>query len=342
MNLLQVFFIVSGVIILVLAFDVARKQKFNALHFLVFIGVGAGLLVFTFSHSILQTIWDIFWLQRGADVLVYGSIIFLLYFVLLLLNKHVENKDTLTGLVRELAIGNSNKKSIKWNEVFLIRVYNEESVISDVLKDILKKNYKNILVVNDGSTDMSKDILESFWEKIILLNHYRNRWAWAALETGFEYLRRFCKADYVVCFDADKQHSLWDLGKFFVEFERDKELDIVLGSRFITKTTSNVPFLRRSILFLGSIFTFFISHIKLTDSHNGYRVMRMRALEKLKLTMDGMEYASELVENIYKHKLKFQEVPVNVSYTKYSLEKGQKCSNAFNIALKVIWNKFFR
>jgi hypothetical protein len=72
-------------------------------------------------------------------------------------------------------------------------------------------------------------------------------------------------------------------------------------------------------LFLGSIFTFFISSIKLSDSHNGYRVIRRRVLDRMRLTMDGMEYASELIENIYKYKLKFKEVPVNILYTDYSL-----------------------
>lgn len=342
MNLLQVFFIISWIIILILAFDVARKQKFNALHFLVFIWVWAGLLVFTFNHSVLEFIWDIFWLQRWADVLVYASIIFLIYFVLLLLNRNVANQDSLTSLIRAIAIDNSKKVSIKWNEVFLVRVYNEKEVILDVLQEIIDAGYKNILVVNDGSTDGSREILETLWDKIILLNHYQNRWGGAALETGFSYLRKFSQCRYTVCFDADGQHHINDVKKFFAEFEKDKNLDIVLGSRFITKTKTNVPFLRRIILFLGRIFTFFISNIKLTDSHNGYRVIRKEALDKIRLTMDGMEYASELIENIYVHNLKFSEVPVDILYTEYSLRKWQKSMNAINIGFKVIWNKFFR
>ena len=81
MNLLQLFFIISGVIIFILALDIARRQKFNALHFLVFLWVGGGLLVFTFFPQVLDAIWKIVGLQRGADALVYGAIIFLLYFL---------------------------------------------------------------------------------------------------------------------------------------------------------------------------------------------------------------------------------------------------------------------
>jgi signal transduction histidine kinase len=54
MNLLEVFFIISGVIIFILALDVARRQKFQALHFFIFISIGAGLLVFTFFPTVLN------------------------------------------------------------------------------------------------------------------------------------------------------------------------------------------------------------------------------------------------------------------------------------------------
>ncbi|MDP2104017.1 MAG: DUF2304 domain-containing protein [Candidatus Gracilibacteria bacterium] len=104
MNLLQAFFIVSGVVISIIAFDIAKKQKFNALHFLVFIGIGAGLLVFTFFPQVLDLMGRIFGIQRGADVLVYVSIIFLLYFVLLLLNKTEKNREDVTRLVREIGV----------------------------------------------------------------------------------------------------------------------------------------------------------------------------------------------------------------------------------------------
>ncbi|MFZ4461395.1 MAG: DUF2304 domain-containing protein [Patescibacteria group bacterium] len=104
MNLLQLVFVVSGVIIFILALDISRRQKFNALHFLVFLGVGAGLLVFTFFPGILDMLGHIFGLPRGADVLVYVSIIFLMYFVLMLLARAEKNREDITRLVREMAM----------------------------------------------------------------------------------------------------------------------------------------------------------------------------------------------------------------------------------------------
>ncbi|NRH20800.1 DUF2304 domain-containing protein [Candidatus Gracilibacteria bacterium] len=104
MNLLQIFFITSGLIIFLVALDIAKRERFNALHFLVFLAVGSGLLVFTFFPSSLGFVGQIFGLQRGADVLVYASIIFLFYFVLLLLRKIENTREEMTKLIRELAI----------------------------------------------------------------------------------------------------------------------------------------------------------------------------------------------------------------------------------------------
>lgn len=104
MSLLQVFFVISWVIITILSYDIAKKQRFNALHFLVFLWVWGGLLVFTFFPNILDHIWNLFWIQRWADVLVYSSIIFLIYFVLLLLRKIERNHEDITKLVQEISI----------------------------------------------------------------------------------------------------------------------------------------------------------------------------------------------------------------------------------------------
>ena len=60
MNLLQIFFIISGLIIFLVALDIARRERFNALHFLVFLGVGSGLLVFTVFPQSLSLLGQLF------------------------------------------------------------------------------------------------------------------------------------------------------------------------------------------------------------------------------------------------------------------------------------------
>lgn len=78
-----------------------------------------------------------------------------------------------------------------------------------------------------------------------------NRGGGAALETGFSYIRQHAEHhgwEYVVTFDADGQHDIADIGGFIDIFDQHPRTDVVYGSRFITKTASNVPLLRRAIL----------------------------------------------------------------------------------------------
>lgn len=343
MNLLQIFFIISGLIILLFALDIAKKKKFNALHFLVFIFIGFGLLIFTFFPEILNKFWNFFWLQRWADVLVYSGIIFLVYFSLLLLRKVENNGDEFTELIREMAINFSNKKIVEWKELFIIPSYNEASVIVNTIEDVLGAWYQNILVVNDGSHDRTTSLLEeNFWDSIIVLNHFKNRGQWASLETGFEYARRYSNTDYVITFDADGQHDINDVKVFEKYLSHHKWVDILLGSRFMWKKQTGVPFTRRIILKLGILFTYFLSNIQLSDTHNGFRVIKTRSLNKIKLTIDGMWHASEILDIIASEKLKFKEVPVTIKYTDYSIKKWQSSGNAIKIAMRMIWNKFFK
>lgn len=242
-------FIISGLVIFLVAFDIAKRERFNAFHFLVFLAVGSGLLVFTLFPKSLEIIGQLSWLQRGADALVYASIIFLFYFVLLLLQKVEATREELTRLVRELAIQNAKNKI-----VFLIRAYNEATRIPSVIEGIFHAWFTEILVIDDGSTDNTALLLESLiWNsKIHYLRHITNRGAWAALETGFSFIRANAEQynwKYLVTFDADWQHDIRDMDRFITAFKKDESLDVVLGSRFIEKTNSNVPFLRKITLF---------------------------------------------------------------------------------------------
>jgi glycosyltransferase involved in cell wall biosynthesis len=233
----------------------------------------------------------------------------------------------------------------KNNIVFLIRAYNESSRIVGVIESIFGAWFSDILVVDDGSTDGTTELLaRAFDRPIHYVKHIVNRGAWAALETGFEYIRRYASKnawEYVVTFDADGQHDIADIQVFMQAFEKDDSLDVVFGSRFIVKTKSNVPVFRRMILWWGRIFTRAISNVNLTDSHNGYRMLRVKVLSEVKLSMDGMEYASELIDQIHNRGFRYSEVPVNIHYDEYTLGKWQRFGWPFRIVARMIYKKFF-
>ncbi len=289
----------------------------------------------------LDGIGRIFGIQRGADVLVYSSIIFLLYFSLLLLSKTESSRDDITKIVREIALEKSPKKKLSQKFAFVLPIYNEWPIIADTIQSLLDAGYTDIVTVDDGSSDDTAQVLESFWDKIHRIHHYKNRWQWATLETGFEYIRRYGKSEYIVSFDADGQHDVSDI----TEFEKylDTDVDVLLGSRFLSKNSKKqVPLLKRIVLRIWIVFTYFLSRIPLSDTHNWFRVISRNALDDIHITIDGMWHASEIVDIIARKKIRYREVPVTIHYTEYSLGKWQSSTNAINITFKVLWNKFFK
>lgn len=219
------------------------------------------------------------------------------------------------------------------SKIFIvIPAFNEESKIGAVINELKTAGYYNILVINDGSTDKTRETaLEAGTE---VLDHMVNRGQGAALRTGIEYLKENYNPEIIITFDADGQHQATDLANLIQPILED-EADIALGSRFISNTSS-VPFIRKSILKMGILFTVFISSIKLTDTHNGLRALGKKAIEEIKISNRNMEHASDIINEIAKKNLRFKEIPVNILYSNYSLHKGQSSFNFIKMGIKIL------
>ncbi|MFT7615538.1 MAG: glycosyltransferase involved in cell wall biosynthesis [Candidatus Woesearchaeota archaeon] len=217
---------------------------------------------------------------------------------------------------------------------FVIPAYNEGTVLVSVLKNLQKEGYKNLIVIDDGSTDNTQENMQPL--NIIYLKHVVNRGQGAALQTGIEYAKNQDKCKYIVTFDSDGQHRIADLPHMLPLLEKN-ECDIVLGSRFLKKSSRKLVPLKKKILLKGAlIITYFFSPIHLTDTHNGYRVMNKRAANQINITMDGFEHASEIIDEIAKHKIRYKEAPVTIDYTEYAKQKGQRISNSIKILIKML------
>ena len=70
--------------------------------------------------------------------------------------------------------------------------------------------------------------------------------------------------------------------------------------------------------------------------------MRVEVIDQVHLTMDGMEYASELIEEIQRAGYKIREVPVNIHYDEYTLGKWQRFGGVFRIVARMLYKKIFR
>ena len=226
-------------------------------------------------------------------------------------------------------------KQIKSQVYVTIPLYNDEKMILNVIKSLNNNGYENIVVVDDGSEDKGYEkVMEN--THTTLAKHIINRGQGAALQTGAE-IAISNGAKYIVHFDSDGQHDAKDLDHMLDKLVRGK-YDIVLGSRFLQK--NDIPFKKRILLKGGIIFTYALSHIWLTDVHNGLRIMTAETAKRMNLQHDRMEHASEILDKIGLLNLKYAEVPVTIHYTKYSMSKGQSIFNSLSIAWKLILAKF--
>jgi glycosyltransferase involved in cell wall biosynthesis len=218
----------------------------------------------------------------------------------------------------------------------VVAAYNEAPAIGQVVAD-LKAYDLNVLVVDDGSVDDTSSVASK--AGAIVVQHPVNLGQGAALQTGINFaLRRGAK--YIVTFDADGQHLASDIPLLIFTLEKF-DVDIACGSRFLGQT-ENIPPVRRNVLKLAKVFTYITTGLRMTDAHNGLRAMTQYCAKHIRIRQNRMAHASEIINEIARHKFKFVEVPVTIRYSLYSLKKGQKISNSINIIFDLIMRRLYR
>ncbi len=215
------------------------------------------------------------------------------------------------------------------NVFIIIPAYNEEKKIGRVIRDLFEHGPKlapmSVILVDDGSNDSTGEIAEK--AGAVVLKHEINRGQGAALQTGHEYAFT-CGAKLVIDFDADGQFNPLDIAPALEAMEKQK-IDVVLGSRFLDNR-SRIPWLKKYVILPFSRWlNYLFTGVKLTDAHNGFRILSRRALEIINVSQDKMAHNTEIVRQIKKHQLKFIEFPVEVRYSEF----GQGIGGG----IKIIW-----
>jgi polyprenyl-phospho-N-acetylgalactosaminyl synthase len=219
----------------------------------------------------------------------------------------------------------------------IIPAFNENEVITSVIKDLLPLNYQ-IIVVDDGSEMPLQTLLSNF--PVSVLRHKVNLGQGAAIQTGIEYAL-LKNSQNIVTFDADGQHSADDIKKLLLLLENN-EADICLGSRFIKGAKHNMSFTRKILIHSARLLNFCLTGIMLTDAHNGLRAMNRNVASVIQIRENGMAHATELLTQIKKNKFRYKEVPVHIHYSAYSRKKGQTIWSSFRIFFDLLLNKIFK
>ena len=190
-----------------------------------------------------------------------------------------------------------------------IPAYNEEKNIASVISK-LKKHADTIIVCDDGSDDLTGEISQQLGA--IVIKHEKNKGYGAAISSLFLKAKEL-ESDVFVTFDADGQHRIEDIAQV-VEPIKNKEADVVIGSRFLNTKSEEMPNYRKVGIKIITKVTNLSIKEKLTDSQSGFRAYSKKSLQEILPADEGMGVSTEILIKASNLELKIVEVPIQVHY----------------------------
>lgn len=204
----------------------------------------------------------------------------------------------------------------------VIPVYNEQATIRTLYEAVKRVDIeKEIILVDDGSSDGSREILQSLAEegtRIVL--HEFNRGKGAALRSGFQH----ATGDIIIIQDADLEYDPAQYPRL-IQPILDGKADVVYGSRFISGDYRRVLFFwhmvgNNLLTLLSNLFT----NLNLSDMETCYKVFRREVLQKISIEEDRFGFEPEITAKVAKMKLRIYEM--GISYSGRTYAEGKKIS----------------
>ncbi|NMJ87783.1 MAG: glycosyltransferase family 2 protein [Thaumarchaeota archaeon] len=208
----------------------------------------------------------------------------------------------------------------------IIPCYNEEHTILKVIKSVhesLNRYEYEIILVDDGSTDNTKELLEEYSrsdEKVEVIYHDINSGKGASLRTGF----KAAIGDVVIIQDADLEYDPSEYSKLFKPIQ-DGKADVVYGSRFKSGDTTRVLFFWHKMgnLFLTGLSNL-LTNLNLTDIETCYKVFRKEILDQITIEENRFGFEPEITAKISKIRPRIRIYEVGISYYGRTYEEGKK------------------
>ena len=204
----------------------------------------------------------------------------------------------------------------------VIPVFNEAQTVEQIFAYVQAVDVdKELVIVDDFSTDGTRDILQKIQEQsdnVQIRLHDRNYGKGRALRTGFEHAR----GDYVIVQDADLEYDPEDYTKLLRPLERG-QADAVYGSRFISTQEHRVLYFWHSV---GNQFLTLLSNmttdLNLTDMETCYKVFRRELIQAIPLEEDRFGFEPEITSKLSKARARIYEV--GIAYHGRTYEEGKK------------------
>ena len=202
----------------------------------------------------------------------------------------------------------------------VVPCFNEESTIATLVEQVVASPWvAEVVVVDDGSSDRSRDILATLTDpRVTVVLHERNQGKGAALRTGFAR----ATADFVVVQDADLEYDPSEYG-VLLEPLLDDRADVVFGSRFLSGRPHRVLYFwhsmgNRFLTLLSNMFT----DLNLTDMETCYKCFRRSVIQNIDIEEDRFGFEPEITAKLARGKYRIFEV--GISYSGRTYAEGKK------------------
>ena len=214
----------------------------------------------------------------------------------------------------------------------VIPVFNERQTIVEIVERVRNAPYeKEIIIVDDASTDGTGDILDELAEAsdITLFRHEKNRGKGAALRTGV----RVASGDVTIIQDADLEYDPVDYPKVLDPILSSKA-DVVYGSRFVGGESHRVFYFWHSV---GNKVLTLLSNaltgLNLTDMETCYKAFRTEIIKSIDLKEDRFGFEPEITAKLARKGLRIYEV--GISYSGRTYDEGKKIG--WKDGMQAIW-----
>ncbi len=221
----------------------------------------------------------------------------------------------------------------------VIPVYNEVKNIEEIIKRVqATKLAKEIIVVDDGSQDGTRDILKKLngKKKVNVILHEKNQGKGAAVVTGMN----AAKGDVLLIQDADLEYDPRDYPVLLQPIQEGLA-EVVYGSRFLGAAHRVTMFWHQVANKLLTFMTNILYDSILTDMETGYKVFRREVIDGMKIRSKRFNFEPEFTAKILKRKYRIFEVPITFNPRDYEEGKKIGLKDAFEAVWALLRYRFF-
>lgn len=201
----------------------------------------------------------------------------------------------------------------------IIPAFNEVAFLPEVIRRVRETPYdKEIIIVDDGSTDGTRDFLKDLRdERIKIIRHEKNMGKGAAFRSGL----RASTGDVIIVQDADLEYDPKDypalLGPII-----DGKADVVYGSRFLGGPHRVLFFWHSVGNFLITLISNMLTDLNLTDMETGYKAFRSEVFKHIRIESNRFGFEPEITAKVARKGFRIYEVPI--SYSGRGYQEGKK------------------